>query len=158
MSFQSPPQAKCHATNRLAAIKIIKVEHQEDFESIESEIRMMKGCVHPNIVAFYGSYIRRDKLWICMEYCGGGSLQDIYHATGPLPENIIAFVCREVLRGLNYLHSVQIIHRDVKAANILFCDNAEVKLADFGVSAQITQTLNCKRRTFIGTCLGCSKS
>ena len=85
-----------------------------------------------------------------MEYCGGGSLQDIYHATGPLPENIIAFACREVLRGLNYLHSIQIIHRDVKAANILFCDNADVKLADFGVSAQITQTMNCKRRTFIG--------
>lgn len=92
--ISSIQQAKCHKTNRLAAIKIIKIEHQEDFESIELEIRMMKGkflkilkirifsfnfylffrkskgCVHPNIVEFYGSYIRRDKLYICMEFCG----------------------------------------------------------------------------------------
>ena len=52
----------------------------DDFAIIQQEILMMKDCRHPNIIAYYGSYLRRDKLWICMEYCGGGSLQDIYHS------------------------------------------------------------------------------
>jgi serine/threonine protein kinase len=68
----------------LAAIKIIKLEPGDDFSIIQQEILMMKDCRHANVVAFFGSYLRRDKLWICMEYCGGGSLQDIYHFTGPL--------------------------------------------------------------------------
>ncbi|OTF72095.1 hypothetical protein BLA29_006961, partial [Euroglyphus maynei] len=111
---------------------------------------MMKDCRHPNIVAFFGSYLRRDKLWICMEYCGGGSLQDIYHCTGPLSEDQIAYVIRETLKGLHYLHSVGKIHRDVKGANILLTEGGDVKLADFGVSAQITATIS-KRKSFIGT-------
>jgi serine/threonine protein kinase len=53
----------------------------DDFSIIQQEILMMKDCQHPNIVAYYGSYLRRDKLWICMEFCGGGSLQDIYHSS-----------------------------------------------------------------------------
>lgn len=51
----------------------------DDFTTIQQEILMMKDCRHPNVIAYYGSYLRRDKLWICMEFCGGGSLQDIYH-------------------------------------------------------------------------------
>lgn len=136
---------------------------------------MMKDCRHPNIIAYYGSYLRRDKLWICMEYCGGGSLQDIYHSkliideksckfflttaslfnnfnivTGPLSEIQIAFMCRETLLGLAYLHGMGKMHRDIKGANILLTETGDVKLADFGVSAQITATIN-KRKSFIGT-------
>ncbi|XP_026324457.1 mitogen-activated protein kinase kinase kinase kinase 5 [Hyposmocoma kahamanoa] len=111
---------------------------------------MMKDCRHPNIVAYYGSYLRRDKLWISMEYCGGGSLQDIYHVTGPLTELQIAYMCRETLTGLSYLHSMGKMHRDIKGANILLTECGDVKLADFGVSAQITATIN-KRKSFIGT-------
>jgi serine/threonine protein kinase len=85
-----------------------------------------------------------------MEYCGGGSLQDIYHVTGPFTENQIAYLCKETLRGLAYLHALGKMHRDVKGANILLTDSGEVKLADFGVSAQLTATLG-KRRSFIGT-------
>lgn len=125
---------------------------------------MMKDCRHPNIIAYYGSYLRKDKLWICMEYCGGGSLQDIYHSkfaagckkfpllqycylchcvvTGPLTEVQIAYMCRETLKGLSYLHCMGKMHRDIKGANILLTDNGDVKLADFGVSAQITATIN----------------
>uniref|UniRef100_A0A8C0XGN0 Protein kinase domain-containing protein n=1 Tax=Castor canadensis TaxID=51338 RepID=A0A8C0XGN0_CASCN len=66
-------------TGELAAIKVIKLEPGEDFAVVQQEIIMMKDCKHPNIVAYFGSYLRRDKLWICMEFCGGGSLQDIYH-------------------------------------------------------------------------------
>ncbi|XP_051775099.1 mitogen-activated protein kinase kinase kinase kinase 3 isoform X3 [Erpetoichthys calabaricus] len=137
-------------TGELAAIKVIKLEPGEDFAVVQQEIVMMKDCKHSNIVAYFGSYLRRDKLWICMEFCGGGSLQDIYHVTGPLLEAQIAYVCRETLQGLYYLHSKGKMHRDIKGANILLTDNGYVKLADFGVSAQITATL-AKRKSFIGT-------
>lgn len=142
----------------------------DDFQIIQQEILMMKDCRHSNIIAYYGSYLRRDKLWICMEYCGGGSLQDIYHSTyysynhkryayvtfeisavtGPLTETQIAYMCRETLLGLSYLHSMGKMHRDIKGANILLTETGDVKLADFGVSAQITATIN-KRKSFIGT-------
>ncbi|XP_069462976.1 mitogen-activated protein kinase kinase kinase kinase 3 isoform X2 [Ambystoma mexicanum] len=137
-------------TSELAAIKVIKLEPGEDFAVVQQEIIMMKDCKHTNIVAYFGSYLRRDKLWICMEFCGGGSLQDIYHVTGPLSEQQIAYVSRETLQGLYYLHTKGKMHRDIKGANILLTDNGHVKLADFGVSAQITATI-AKRKSFIGT-------
>ncbi|XP_072934012.1 mitogen-activated protein kinase kinase kinase kinase 5 [Epargyreus clarus] len=141
---------RLNGNGELAAIKVIKLEPGDDFAIIQQEILMMKDCRHPNIVAYYGSYLRRDKLWISMEYCGGGSLQDIYHVTGPLTEIQIAYMCRETLTGLSYLHSMGKMHRDIKGANILLTDCGDVKLADFGVSAQITATIN-KRKSFIGT-------
>uniref|UniRef100_A0AAR2JYL6 Protein kinase domain-containing protein n=1 Tax=Pygocentrus nattereri TaxID=42514 RepID=A0AAR2JYL6_PYGNA len=95
---------------------------------------MMKDCTHKNIVAYFGSYLRNNKLWICMEFCGGGSLQDIYHVTGPLKERQIAYVCRETLQG----------------ANILLTERGDVKLADFGVAAEINASV-AKRKSFIGT-------
>ncbi|XP_061725305.1 mitogen-activated protein kinase kinase kinase kinase 5 [Cydia pomonella] len=141
---------RLNGNGELAAIKVIKLEPGDDFAIIQQEILMMKDCRHPNIVAYYGSYLRRDKLWISMEYCGGGSLQDIYHVTGPLTELQIAYMCRETLMGLSYLHSMGKMHRDIKGANILLTECGDVKLADFGVSAQITATIN-KRKSFIGT-------
>ncbi|XP_066987134.1 mitogen-activated protein kinase kinase kinase kinase 3 isoform X9 [Macrobrachium rosenbergii] len=143
-------KAKRLITNEFAAIKVIKLEPGDDFTIIQQEILMMKDCRHPNIVAYFGSYLRRDKLWICMEFCGGGSLQDIYHITGPLQERHIGYMCRETLRGLEYLHRMGKMHRDIKGANILLTENGDVKLADFGVSAQITATIS-KRKSFIGT-------
>ncbi|KAG9481147.1 hypothetical protein GDO78_010415 [Eleutherodactylus coqui] len=137
-------------TGELAAVKIIKLEPGDDFSLIQQEIFMVKECFHTNIVAYFGSYLCREKLWICMEYCGGGSLQDIYHVTGPLSENQIAYMCRETLQGLGYLHSKAKMHRDIKGANILLTDNGDVKLADFGVAAKITATI-AKRKSFIGT-------
>ncbi|GAB0097187.1 mitogen-activated protein kinase kinase kinase kinase 5 [Sergentomyia squamirostris] len=143
-------KAKRLQSHDLAAIKVIKLEPGDDIQIIQQEIIMMRDCRHPNIIAYYGSYLRRDKLWICMEYCGGGSLQDIYNVTGPLNEQQIAYMCRETLKGLAYLHSRGKMHRDIKGANILLTESGDVKLADFGVSAQITATIN-KRRSFIGT-------
>ncbi|XP_043918122.1 mitogen-activated protein kinase kinase kinase kinase 5-like isoform X2 [Protopterus annectens] len=143
-------KARNKETGELSAIKIVKMEPDDDFSVIQQEIVMVRSCKHSNIVAYYGSYFRFNKLWICMEFCGGGSLQDIYHVTGPLTEQQIAYVCREMLQGLEYLHKQGKIHRDIKGANILLNDNGEVKLADFGIAAQITATL-CKRMSFIGT-------
>uniref|UniRef100_A0A7M4FMW6 Mitogen-activated protein kinase kinase kinase kinase n=1 Tax=Crocodylus porosus TaxID=8502 RepID=A0A7M4FMW6_CROPO len=137
-------------TGELAAVKMIKLEPGDDFSLIQQEIYMVKECKHCNIVAYFGSYLSREKLWICMEYCGGGSLQDIYHVTGPLAELQIAYVCRETLQGLSYLHIKGKMHRDIKGANILLTDHGDVKLADFGVAAKITATI-AKRKSFIGT-------
>ncbi|XP_026185419.1 mitogen-activated protein kinase kinase kinase kinase 5 isoform X2 [Mastacembelus armatus] len=143
-------KARNKQNGELAAIKVIKMEPEDDFSIIQQEIVIVKSCKHPNIVAYYGSYIRANKLWICMEFCGGGSLQDVYHVTGPLSEPQIAYICREMLQGLDYLHAQKKIHRDIKGANILLNDQGEVKLADFGISAQITDTL-ARRKSFIGT-------
>uniref|UniRef100_A0A674ARP3 Mitogen-activated protein kinase kinase kinase kinase n=1 Tax=Salmo trutta TaxID=8032 RepID=A0A674ARP3_SALTR len=130
-------------TGELAAVKIIKLEPGDDFSIIQQEIFMVKECMHHNIVAYFGSYLCRDKLWICMEYCGGGSLQDIYHVTGPLSELQIAYVCRETIQGLGYLHSKGKMHRDIKILSFVIP-------ADFGVAAKITATI-AKRKSFIGT-------
>ncbi|XP_054861658.1 mitogen-activated protein kinase kinase kinase kinase 5 isoform X7 [Amphiprion ocellaris] len=143
-------KARIIQTGELAAVKIIKLEPGDDFSIIQQEIFMVKECMHHNIVAYFGSYLCREKLWICMEYCGGGSLQDIYHVTGPLSELQIAYVSRETLQGLGYLHIKGKMHRDIKGANILLTDNGDVKLADFGVAAKITATI-AKRKSFIGT-------
>uniref|UniRef100_A0A8C6L2Z8 Mitogen-activated protein kinase kinase kinase kinase n=1 Tax=Nothobranchius furzeri TaxID=105023 RepID=A0A8C6L2Z8_NOTFU len=129
-------------TGELAAIKVIKLEPGEDFAVVQQEILMMKDCKHSNIVM--------SSVWLHMEYCGGGSLQDIYHVTGPLSESQIAYMSRETLQGLYYLHNKGKMHRDIKGANILLTDSGYVKLADFGVSAQISATL-AKRKSFIGT-------
>uniref|UniRef100_A0AAX7VUP4 Non-specific serine/threonine protein kinase n=1 Tax=Astatotilapia calliptera TaxID=8154 RepID=A0AAX7VUP4_ASTCA len=122
----------------------------DDITPIQQEITMMKECKHKNIVAYFGSYHRNTKLWICMEYCGGGSLQDIYHVTGPLKEKQIAFVCRETLQGLYHLHETGKMHRDIKGANILLTERGDVKLADFGIAAEISASV-AKRKSFIGT-------
>ncbi|XP_028659955.1 mitogen-activated protein kinase kinase kinase kinase 2 [Erpetoichthys calabaricus] len=137
-------------TSELAAIKIVKLDPGDDISSIQQEITVMRECKHKNIVAYFGSYLRNNKLWICMEFCGGGSLQDIYHVTGPLKEKQIAYVCRETLQGLYYLHSNGKMHRDIKGANILLTDRGDVKLADFGVAAEINASV-AKRKSFIGT-------
>uniref|UniRef100_A0A6I8P642 Mitogen-activated protein kinase kinase kinase kinase n=1 Tax=Ornithorhynchus anatinus TaxID=9258 RepID=A0A6I8P642_ORNAN len=121
----------------------------DDVSTLQQEILIIRNCKHPNIVAYHGSYLRFNKLWICMEFCGAGSLQDIYHVTGPLSELQIAYVCREVLQGLAYLHSQGKIHRDIKvkatgAGPVLW------EGADFGISAQISATF-ARRLSFIGT-------
>ncbi|XP_068766486.1 mitogen-activated protein kinase kinase kinase kinase 1 isoform X2 [Struthio camelus] len=143
-------KARSKDTGELAAMKVVKMEPDDDCATIQQEILMVRSCQHPNIVAYFGSYSWCNKLWICMELCGGGSLQDIYHVTGPLSEPQIAYVCRETLEGLSYLHSQGKIHRDIKGANILINDSGEVKLADFGIAAQISATF-ARRMSFIGT-------
>uniref|UniRef100_A0A8C5TCN3 non-specific serine/threonine protein kinase n=1 Tax=Malurus cyaneus samueli TaxID=2593467 RepID=A0A8C5TCN3_9PASS len=138
-------------TGELAAIKVIKLEPGEDFAVVQQEIIMMKDCKHPNIVAYFGSYLRRDKLWICMEFCGGGSLQDIYHGTSRLYslKSKCSLFSKIEMIGLYYLHSKGKMHRDIKLLTvILFL--LFFLIADFGVSAQITATI-AKRKSFIGT-------
>uniref|UniRef100_A0A8C0YN52 Mitogen-activated protein kinase kinase kinase kinase n=1 Tax=Cyprinus carpio carpio TaxID=630221 RepID=A0A8C0YN52_CYPCA len=143
-------KARSIKTSVIAAIKVVKLDPGDDISSIQHEITMMKDCTHKNIVAYFGSYLRNNKLWICMEFCGGGSLQDIYHVTGPLKERQIAYVSRETLQGLHHLHQAGKMHRDIKGANILLTERGDVKLADFGVAAEINASV-AKRKSFIGT-------
>uniref|UniRef100_A0A8C3IJR9 Mitogen-activated protein kinase kinase kinase kinase n=1 Tax=Chrysemys picta bellii TaxID=8478 RepID=A0A8C3IJR9_CHRPI len=143
-------KARDTQTAELAAIKIVKLDPGDDISSIQQEITTLRDCGHPNVVAYFGSYLRNDRLWICMEFCGGGSLQEIYHTTGPLSEKQIAYVCRETLQGLSHLHAKGKMHRDIKGANILLTLFGDVKLADFGVSAELTASV-AKRKSFIGT-------
>ncbi|KAG8524442.1 Mitogen-activated protein kinase kinase kinase kinase 1, partial [Galemys pyrenaicus] len=147
-------KARDKVTGDVVALKMVKMEPDDDVSTLQKEILILKTCRHANIVAYHGSYLWLQKLWICMEFCGAGSLQDIYQVTGALTELQIGYVCREVLQGLAYLHSQKKIHRDIKVAlggaNILINDAGEVRLADFGISAQIGATL-ARRLSFIGT-------
>lgn len=145
-------------TGQLAAIKIMDVTEDEE-EEIKLEINVLKKYSHHrNIATYYGAFIQKsppgkdDKLWLVMEYCGAGSVTDLVKSTKgqPIKEEWIAYICREILRGLSHLHANKIIHRDIKGQNVLLTDNAEVKLVDFGVSAQLDRTIG-RRNTFIGT-------
>jgi len=148
----------CHAnTVQLAAIKIMEVTAEEE-DDIRLEINVLrKYSNHPNIARYYGAFIKKmrnaeDQLWLVMEYCGAGSITDLVKSTRTksLKEDWTAYICREVLKGLDYLHKNKIIHRDIKGQNILLTDEANIKLVDFGVSAQLARTIG-KRSTFIGT-------
>uniref|UniRef100_A0A9J7XS91 Mitogen-activated protein kinase kinase kinase kinase n=1 Tax=Cyprinus carpio carpio TaxID=630221 RepID=A0A9J7XS91_CYPCA len=141
-------KARSIKTSVIAAIKVVKLDPGDDISSIQHEITMMKDCTHKNIVAYFGSYLRNNKLWICMEFCGGGSLQDIYHVTGPLKERQIAYVSRETLQVRMLTSYIMLL--SLKGANILLTERGDVKLADFGVAAEINASV-AKRKSFIGT-------
>ncbi|XP_022900991.2 serine/threonine-protein kinase mig-15 isoform X3 [Onthophagus taurus] len=145
-------------TGQLAAIKVMDVTEEEE-EEIKLEINVLKRFSnHRNIATYYGAFIKKsppgkdDQLWLVMEYCGAGSVTDLVKSTKgqSLKEEWIAYISREILRGLSYLHLNKVIHRDIKGQNVLLTDNAEVKLVDFGVSAQLDRTIG-RRNTFIGT-------
>uniref|UniRef100_A0A8C8GBY9 Non-specific serine/threonine protein kinase n=1 Tax=Oncorhynchus tshawytscha TaxID=74940 RepID=A0A8C8GBY9_ONCTS len=126
-------QARDIKTSVVSAIKVVKLDPGDDISSIQQEITMIRECTHKNIVAYFGSYFRNNKLWICMEYCGGGSLQDIYHGTMPLS---LDFLC---LQGLRHLHETGKMHRDIKVMYRILLD---IKHINASVA---------KRKSFIGT-------
>ncbi|XP_039109028.1 mitogen-activated protein kinase kinase kinase kinase 4 isoform X41 [Hyaena hyaena] len=145
-------------TGQLAAIKVMDVTEDEE-EEIKLEINMLKKYSHHrNIATYYGAFIKKsppghdDQLWLVMEFCGAGSITDLVKNTkgNTLKEDWIAYISREILRGLAHLHIHHVIHRDIKGQNVLLTENAEVKLVDFGVSAQLDRTVG-RRNTFIGT-------
>lgn len=132
------------------AVKHIDLEgSDDDIREIQQEISLLSTCHSAYVTNYLDSFVRGVKLWIVMEYLGGGSCLDLIKP-GPMDERFIAIIMRELLQGLDYLHSTGKIHRDIKAANILLSEDGRVKIADFGVAAQLTN-IKSQRLTFVGT-------
>ncbi|MCJ1262080.1 putative protein serine/threonine kinase [Lobaria immixta] len=137
-------------TGQAVAIKVIDVENAEDeVEDIIQEISILSELHSPYVTKYHGSFLKGSDLWIIMEFCSGGSCADLLKP-GLIPEEYITIIIRELLMGLEYLHGDKKLHRDIKAANVLLGANGQVKLADFGVSGQLSATMT-KKNTFVGT-------
>uniref|UniRef100_A0A8C4XBT2 Serine/threonine-protein kinase 3 n=1 Tax=Erpetoichthys calabaricus TaxID=27687 RepID=A0A8C4XBT2_ERPCA len=148
-SYGSVYKAIHKESGQVVAIKQVPVE--SDLQEIIKEISIMQQCDSPYVVKYYGSYFKNTDLWIVMEYCGAGSVSDIIRLRNKtLTEEEIATILKSTLKGLEYLHFMRKIHRDIKAGNILLNTEGHAKLADFGVAGQLTDTM-AKRNTVIGT-------
>ncbi|PIK37987.1 hypothetical protein BSL78_25188 [Apostichopus japonicus] len=143
--------AKHKDNGTLAAAKIIEIKDEEELTEFRVEIDILSACQHKYIVGLLETYLYEDKLWMLIEFCEGGALDDIMlELEKPLMEPQIKVVCKQTLEALVFLHSSRVIHRDLKAGNILLTAAGNIKLADFGVSAQNKKTAQ-KRDSFIGT-------
>ncbi|XP_063931673.1 serine/threonine-protein kinase 24-like, partial [Zophobas morio] len=149
-SFGDVYKALKNDTKEVVAIKMLNLEEsEEDIADIQQEIQILSRSVCPNVTKYYCSCLNGHQLWIVMEYCGGGSCLDLLNEH-TLKEVHIAVILREVLKGLIYLHGEGIVHRDIKAANILLTLNGNVKLGDFGVAGHLN---SCKtdKDAFVGS-------
>ncbi|KAF9188746.1 hypothetical protein BGZ51_000344 [Haplosporangium sp. Z 767] len=143
-----------NATGQVVAIKVLNLDTgEEDVSDIQREIAtlsQLKNCDSQNITRYHGSFLNGTNLWIVMDYAAGGSIRSLLQALTKIDEKCIAVIAREVLQALGYLHKHGIIHRDIKAANILLTDEGRVQLCDFGVAGQVTMN-SLKRNSFVGT-------
>jgi len=128
-------------SGKVYAMKFIDTQGDED-KAVKKEVDILKRLDSDTVVRFGGCYKKGETLLIAMEFCDGGSVQDVVRiADRACSEDEISAICAEVVKGLNYLHSHHIMHRDVKAGNVLLTTNGRAKLADFGVSAPLASTL-----------------
>ncbi|XP_072204565.1 serine/threonine-protein kinase 10 isoform X1 [Excalfactoria chinensis] len=150
-AFGKVYKAKNKETGALAAAKVIETKSEDELEDYMVEIEILATCDHPHIVRLLGAFYWDGKLWIMIEFCPGGAVDaTMLELDRGLTEPQIQVICRQMLEALHYLHSKKIIHRDLKAGNVLLTQDGDIKLADFGVSAKNVKTLQ-KRDSFIGT-------
>ncbi|XP_048817075.1 serine/threonine-protein kinase 10 isoform X1 [Lagopus muta] len=150
-AFGKVYKAKNKETGALAAAKVIETKNEDELEDYMVEIEILATCDHPHIVKLLGAFYWESKLWIMIEFCPGGAVDaTMLELDRGLTEPQIQVICRQMLEALHYLHSKKIIHRDLKAGNVLLTQDGDIKLADFGVSAKNVKTLQ-KRDSFIGT-------
>ncbi|XP_048052224.1 STE20-like kinase b [Megalobrama amblycephala] len=144
-------KAQNKQTGIFAAAKVIDTKTEDELEDYMVEIDILASCDHHNIVKLLDAFYYESKLWILIEFCGGGAVDAVMlELERPLTEPQIRVVCKQTLDALLYLHDNKVIHRDLKAGNILLTLDGDVKLADFGVSAKNTKTIQ-RRDSFIGT-------
>lgn len=150
-AFGKVYKAKNKETGVFAAAKVIDTKNEEELEDYMVEIDILATCNHPNIVQLLGAFYYENQLWIMIEFCQGGAVDAIMlELDRGLTEPQIQAICKQMLEALSYLHSMKIIHRDLKAGNVLLTQDGDIKLADFGVSAKNVKTLQ-RRDSFIGT-------
>ncbi|XP_059348923.1 serine/threonine-protein kinase PAK 3-like [Ammospiza nelsoni] len=137
------------SSGQQVAIKIMSLEEEMSEELAANEILAMRDNRSPNIVTYLDSYLVDAELWLAMEFMDGGTLFDVLRAVY-LEEGQIGAVCRECLQGLHFLHSRQVIHRDIKSCNVLVGTDGSVKLGDFGLCAQLSPE-HSKRSSSVGT-------
>jgi len=149
-SYGAVWKGKNRKTGEAVAIKIVPFDNGDDAE-LRKEIQILEKANDDFVVGYYNSYEKDQNVWIVMELAEAGSVNDVMHICDiALEEGLIKILIASALLGLEYLHSKRMIHRDIKAGNILLTRNGQAKLADFGVSAQLS-TLNSRRNTVIGT-------
>ncbi|KAG7200500.1 hypothetical protein KM043_001064 [Ampulex compressa] len=150
-AFGKVYKAQHRQTHQLAAAKMCALEVEDDLSDFMIEIDILSECKHPNVVELHEAYFIEGKLWMLIEYCDGGAVDSIMvELEKALTEAQIAYVCQYMTKGLAFLHKSKVIHRDLKAGNVLLTMAGGVKIADFGVSAKNKHTLQ-KHDTFIGT-------
>ncbi|CAH3162067.1 unnamed protein product, partial [Porites evermanni] len=150
-SFGKVYKAERKTDGALAAAKIIDVKDESELDDFMVEIDILSECKHNHVVGMYEAYYHENKLWMMLEFCSGGALDDlILELERGLTEEQIRIVCKQMFECLHFLHTHKVIHRDLKAGNLLLTNDGNIKLADFGVSAKNKKTVQ-RRTTFIGT-------
>ena len=150
-SFGRVYKAVNTSSGDLVAVKVIDLEGSasSDLDDVHAEVLALSRCDCDQLVRYLTSQVVGSRLWIVTEFCEGGNVEDIMQS-GPLDEVHAAIILRETLQGLRYLHNAMLIHRDVKAANILLTPSGGVKLGDMGVTGQLSAG-KMRRETFAGT-------
>lgn len=152
-NYGSVVKARYKETDQLVAIKQFSSDEALDLDSAAREVRVLQDCQHPNIIGYYEAFRHQSELWLVMEYCDGGSIDLVRKMLREnISESCLAYVAHEVLQGLQYLHAHHKIHRDIKPGNILINSKGEVKLCDFGITAELQHTLS-RRNSYWGTML-----